>query len=194
MSFDINWRKSHKKEGAIGPFHDLSNRHRTAFIMNITITEIAYEDKKILWNLLQLYKHDFSEYHKNEIGSDGEYSYKYFERYWTEDSRHPYLIYVDGNIAGFVLINLNHFDGSKAVHYIPEFFILRKYRRLGIGSYAATYMLDLYKGNWEVSQDTRNKDSLDFWDKVIGKYTKENYTIVMRPENNKRILIFKNAD
>lgn len=160
--------------------------------MNITITKIPYEDKKILWNLLQLYKHDFSEFHKNEIGRDGQYSYKYFERYWTESSRHPYLISADGNIAGFVLINgVTHFDVSEEVHNIAEFFILRRYRRMGIGLYAATYIFDLYKGNWEVSQDTRNKDSLDFWDKAIGIYTKDNYNVVMRPENSKRIMFFK---
>ena len=43
-------------------------------------------------NLLELYAHDFSEFHNVEIGEDGKFGYQALPLYWSEPDRHPFLI------------------------------------------------------------------------------------------------------
>jgi hypothetical protein len=62
------------------------------------------EQEPIVSNLLQLYAHDFSEFHSVEIGDDGRFVYPQLPLYWGEPGRHPFLIRVDGKLAGLVLV------------------------------------------------------------------------------------------
>lgn len=66
---------------------------------------MTVENKNVLWNLLQLYKYDFSEYDASEISENGIYEYNYFEDYWIDKDRFPYLILIDNNLAGFAMVN-----------------------------------------------------------------------------------------
>ena len=95
---------------------------------------------------------------------------------WTEDTRHPFFIRVDGILAGFILISeytyLIKEPGTKS---ITEFFIMRKYRRKGIGKSAATQIFDRFPGKWEVIQHGGNEPSKIFWEAVIREYTNGNY-------------------
>src|SRR5271154_5045561 len=58
----------------------------------------------ILANLLELYAHDFSEFHDLNIGEDGRFGYRSLSLYWSEPHRHPFLIRMDGKLAGLVLV------------------------------------------------------------------------------------------
>jgi len=58
---------------------------------------------------------------------------------------------------------------------LGEFFVMRKYRRQGIGEYAAACVFDLWPGKWEVNQIAAHSASTDFWRKVIGRYTHGQY-------------------
>jgi hypothetical protein len=60
------------------------------------------EHAPILANLLELYAHDFSEFHTLAIGADGKFGYKYLPLYWSEPSRHPFFVRVDGRLAGWL--------------------------------------------------------------------------------------------
>ena len=80
--------------------------------MDIQVQAARLKDKSVLERLMQLYLHDFSEYERADVNAEGLYEYEYLDSYWKDDQRHPFLIYVDGHIAGFVLVN-------KMV-YLPE--------------------------------------------------------------------------
>jgi hypothetical protein len=71
--------------------------------MQISI-EHAGEAREIVANLMQLYLHDMSEYADDEVAPDGRFTYRYFEHYWREPSRHPFLVRVDETPAGFALV------------------------------------------------------------------------------------------
>ncbi len=58
---------------------------------------------------------------------------------------------------------------------ISEFFVMRKYRRKGIGKLVAWQVFDLFPGQWEVGQYDKNDPAKIFWQEVIGAYTNGNY-------------------
>ncbi|MFH1514535.1 MAG: GNAT family N-acetyltransferase [bacterium] len=146
----------------------------------IKIRKAPIEQKPVLEKLMQLYLHDFSEYDKNDVNPDGLYEYKYLDSYWTENDRHPFLIYHENQFAGFVLVNSHVIlEENKGAKSIAEFFILRKYRRKGIGSSAASSVFDMFPGKWEVALEKENKPSHEFWRKVISDYTEGKFSEII---------------
>lgn len=83
---------------------------------------------------------------------------------------------VDGKFAGFVLVNdycyVQKASGSKSV---AEFFVMRKYRRKGVGKSIAFQVFDKFPSKWEVIQHGENIPAQLFWEKVVGEYTGGRY-------------------
>lgn len=140
----------------------------------IQIIEATADDKLILRQLLELYGYDFSEFERTDVGPHGFFGYKYLDHYWTEEDRHPYLIRVSGHLVGFALVN-RHGVSEEARWCLAEFFVMRKYRRQGVGEFAATHVFDLWPGKWQVSQVASHPASTAFWRKVIDTYTNGQY-------------------
>ena len=150
--------------------------------MNIEIIPVEEVQRSVLRQLMELYDHDFSEYTEDDVNEYGYYGYSYLDRYWTEDNRHPFFIKVDGKYAGFVLVGMFcKYTNSGKAHSIDEFFVMRKYRRKNIGNFAAKYIFNLFKGEWEVRVLNVNKPALPFWHKVINEYTNGNNTYHLEP-------------
>jgi hypothetical protein len=70
---------------------------------HIEVDPALREHATILANLLELYAHDFSEFHSLDLGPDGRFGYKSLSLYWSEADRHPFLIRGgwQANWAGF---------------------------------------------------------------------------------------------
>ncbi|WP_062049579.1 GNAT family N-acetyltransferase [Bacillus sp. JCM 19034] len=143
---------------------------------NVQIKLVEDSEKSVLRQLIELYEYDFSEFNGNDVDMHGYYGYRYFDHYWTEDGRVPFFVTVDGKLAGFVLINdYCYVLKEKPSRSIAEFFIMRKYRKLGVGEKVAHKVFDQFKGNWEVLVHPENHVSFTFWKKVIDKYTRGNF-------------------
>src|SRR5258707_5040919 len=101
---------------------------------HIEVIPAAAEQEPILANLLQLYAHDFSEFLDVPLRADGRFGgYKNLSLYWREPDRHPFLVWVDGKLAGFVLVKRwSEVSGDKNAWDMAEFFVIRAYRRRGI--------------------------------------------------------------
>ena len=67
---------------------------------HIEVIPAAPEQERTVANLLELYAHDFSEFHDLEIGADGRFSYPSLPLYWSEPGRYPFLVKMDGKLAG----------------------------------------------------------------------------------------------
>ena len=87
---------------------------------SLELIPATVEQQPILANLFQLYAHDFSGFYDVELGPDGRYIYTPLPLYWSEPTRHPFLIKVDGELAGFALVK----RGSE-VSATPRFGIWR---------------------------------------------------------------------
>ena len=140
--------------------------------MNILVQTARPEDRPVLEHLMQLYLYDFSEFERVDVNKSGLYEYKYLESYWEEEHRHPFLIYVDEHIAGFVLVNKVVFlPENEGANSIAEFFVMRKYRRAGVGKQVAVRIFDIFPGKWEVQETRHNLPAQKFWRKIIAEYT-----------------------
>ena len=155
--------------------------------MNTTLTLASFEEKPIVERLMQFYQYDFTEFDGADVDEYGLYSYKYLPHYWIESNRRPFLIRAEGKLAGLVLVRLNIkglIDPPRNVNHLAEFFVMKKYRRYGIGEFAARWIFDQFSGNWEVEQLAANLPAQAFWRKVIDRYTKGNF----------REVFFRNED
>lgn len=62
--------------------------------------------------------------------------------------------------------------------WMGQFFIMRKYRRLGIGGTAASEIFDTIRGRWEIGQMPTNVAAQRFWRSVVATYTDNSFTEV----------------
>jgi predicted acetyltransferase len=140
----------------------------------IEVDPAIREQAPILANLLELYAHDFSEFHNLDIGADGRFGYEYLPLYWSEPNRHPFLIWVDGKLAGLALVKRgSEISGDQTVWDMSEFFVLRGCRRRGIGMLAAQEVWRRFPGIWEVRVMQSNVLANLFWEQAISNFTGE---------------------
>lgn len=126
-----------------------------------TVTRATEAEFALLEQLLQLYLHDFSEHAGDDVDEQGRYSYAWLDAYREEPERHAYVIRVDAHPAGFALVRAG--DPVQ----MAEFFVLRKYRRTGIGARAAREIIAFHPGRWSISQVATNSSATAFWRRVI---------------------------
>ena len=133
-----------------------------------------YAERVVLKNLLELYVHDLSEsFPFVQLGADGHFGYPELAGYWSDPTkRFAFFIKEGGKVAGFALVTL----GSPAtpepdVYDLAEFFVLRGYRRTGVGRRAAALLWKELPGQWTVRSSEANPAALTFWSDVVAAYT-----------------------
>lgn len=144
--------------------------------MNIEIAPAGDEDLPIVQNLARFYIYDMSEYMGwpcSESGSFG--GCDEFFGDWRNGRNSPYVIRVDGELAGFAGIKRAAAEGVRSECLVQEFFILRKFRGKGVGRNVATRLFDKFPGMWKVQQLVQNSPAIGFWREVIRDYTKGHY-------------------
>ncbi len=147
-------------------------------MLDIELKRVNAEDKEILRNLLEKYDYEFSQWDNRDVNKLGLYGYDYLDCYWTEEKRWAYFIEVDEKLAGFIMIN-NYPEADEETDYsLAEFFVLYKYRRCGIGKFAAIKVFDMFHGKWQLKRHPKNIASVHFWDSVVSEYTKGKYQLV----------------
>jgi predicted acetyltransferase len=142
--------------------------------VTIEIDPALCEHAPILANLLELYAHDFSEFYSLKIGVDGRFGYRSLPLYWSEPNRHPFLVRIDGQLAGLTLVKKgSEISGNQAVWDMAEFFVLRGCRRRGIGTLAAQQVWRRFPGLWEVRVMQSNHLAILFWETAISHFIGE---------------------
>lgn len=143
--------------------------------MEVCLKAAALEDKETLRNLLEKYLYEFSEWVDQDVDERGLYGYPYLDAYWTEDKRFPFLIMADGRLAGFALVNCYPLMDTEADYTMAEFFVMRKFRKRGVGRQAAYQLFDRFPGKWQLKYFLENKASSVFWNRIVGEYTGRAY-------------------
>lgn len=153
--------------------------------MNITITKAVQANTPTLRQLYELYCHDFSEFTGSDVGFDGRYTDDQFMAdLWQLDYFDAWLTRVDGRLAGFAWVMRGRSvftpDAMPFPHdthnWIDEFFVMRKYRRQGVGRHVAHTLFDTYAGIWELGEMNENTPAQAFWRRIIGDYTAGAYS------------------
>lgn len=139
--------------------------------MELNLIKASAEHHFLLDNLMQFYIYDFSEWLNLDVMRNGSFEkYKEAETYWQERNKSIYLVEKENQYAGFVLVKTIA-EKNKQYFSIAEFFILKKYRKKGLGKQVAFQVFDLYKGSWQVFQLNQNVPAQIFWHKVVSEYT-----------------------
>jgi predicted acetyltransferase len=58
---------------------------------------------------------------------------------------------------------------------MAEFFVMKKYRRMGVGQKAAEDLFSMFPGTWRLGQMESNTPAQLFWRKIITRFTNSNY-------------------
>lgn len=142
-------------------------------MLNLQIVRARPDQRPLIEGLFQLYIYDFSQFAAADaagfdVDDQGRFPPTgHLDGYWSDPARIPLLILVDGHTAGFALINDWAPSGGTIDHAVAEFFVLRKYRRLGVGTLALAQILARYPGRWELAIAERNTPALAFWPRAV---------------------------
>ena len=122
------------------------------------------EEKQTIHNLLQPYLDelvnffDESPEYKDE---NGVYHYPFLDNYWQEDTRYPYLLYSNDQLAGFALVGYR-----RKFWVITEFYVLPEFRRCGVAYDCSKEIFKRHPGEWEISFNKQNVASRSLWRKL----------------------------
>ena len=149
----------------------------------VTLDAATAADALLLGNLLELYADELSDVFPDVVlGPDGRYGYPRLPLYWSEpDRRFAFVIRADGQVAGFVLAT----RGAPATEEpevldVAEFFVLRRYRRRGVGQQAARLLWHRLPGRWTVRVAEGNRAGLAFWGDVLAAAAPAGVTVTIR--------------
>lgn len=131
--------------------------------MEVELSILQQKDRHILANLYPLYLHDLSEYLEMDVDGEGKFDCSPVDLFWKEKNLYPLLIRANHQIAGFILVSGPPYVKPGCDYCIQEFFILKKYRRKGIGMRAANKAFSLFQGKYCLLVISKNEPALHFW-------------------------------
>ena len=146
--------------------------------MQIQVTEAIGDERLTVRRLWQLFMHDISEFSGYVVDGQGVYD----DAFLLDDDdtfRYlPYLIKVEGELTGLAIVNHRRYVAPGAPertryadYFMAHFFVMRKYRRRGVGRLAVNLLWDLLPGKWEVTQLFNHEAATAFWRSVIAERT-----------------------
>jgi predicted acetyltransferase len=122
---------------------------------NIAIIRATPEYETTFRNLYQFYLYEFSRYIGLAVNRAGRYGEGDLNGCWSDDQTHPFLLYIDDELAGLAIIEAysasETADGEPAVE-MSEFFVMQRFQRQGIGEQFARRLFDSFPGRWEVAE------------------------------------------
>jgi predicted acetyltransferase len=159
-------------------------------MMGLTIYPITEDEVTVIQNLFEFAVYDLSELNNANIKKSGLFEPKInAAELYKDNNCYIYTIQVDDQLAGFVIVK---YIKEEQLYYLNHFFILRKYRKQGIGRRAACEVFDRFKGSWRVSQFEWNMLEQLFWRNVLDQYTKGAYTEARRADDKGPAQQFRN--
>lgn len=164
----------------------------------------SIEQKAIIQNLARFYCYDLSRTMQSESGwefpEDGLYDnfdeYLRLDKYWQEPGCHPFIVRIQRELAGFVLVDKKT-TVENTEWNMSQFYIVARFQRQGFGKKIAIETFNKFLGGWEVRQIPKNKPAIAFWRAVVKDYTQGNYiektTLVVKPRPHEmNVLTFNN--
>ena len=138
--------------------------------MQIELIPTDVEQLPLIRNLYQFYAYESSDWEQEDIEVDGRFYIHepHLQRYWQEPDWSAQLILVDGFIAGFLLIERSDLPGIEALEF-ADLFILKKYRRQGIGRALVQQVIVAGGGSWLVSFYEQDTLARQFWQCLLAE-------------------------
>jgi predicted acetyltransferase len=117
---------------------------------------------------LQSYLAELSKFVFIKKNFEGQYDYPYLDHYWREPDRHPFIIYLDSDAVGFLLVreDLDPTDGTSLTE-ISELYILPAFRQRSVATSAIKKIVSHFPGNWRAAVLPNNELGCSFWKQLI---------------------------
>ena len=134
----------------------------------VELIQTGPEQAELICNLYQFYAYESSDWEQEDVEQDGRFYIheEHLARDWQEPQWSAHLLLVDGYIAGFLLIERSELPGINALE-LADLFILKRYRRKGIGRALATQVLTSGETDWLVRFYDQDEASQAFWRSVL---------------------------
>jgi predicted acetyltransferase len=144
-----------------------------------TLAPIREHERELLLRLFELFLYDFSEMEPSDVDEHGLFqppALPFVARHWREPDRHAFLLRVGGKPAGFALLcESSPMPGSAGRRFLSAFFVMRAYRRRGLGEAMARELFTRFPGPWQVLEVRDNPYAQTFWRRVIADATGNRY-------------------
>lgn len=138
--------------------------------MEIELRTPSRSDRQLIRRMMELYLHDFSEFDGQDLDEHGCFGYGDLDYFWFEPTHAAFLVTADKKLAGFALID-NEVLVKGSERSLTEFFIMRKYRRRGVGKQVAFEVFQRFPAKWEVRVIEENESAQAFWRQIITEFT-----------------------
>lgn len=145
--------------------------------MEVSLLEIDRSARGVLENLFHYYIYEMSDFLALAPSKEGHFGFNKSQLniYWQSESHQPYFIYVDQEIAGFIL--LRKYPPMRSVNDIEQFFVLRRYSKKGVGKEAFKQVTQLTAGKWQIRILLENTNGLQFWKSAISNLVGDDFTL-----------------
>ncbi|PSS57764.1 GNAT family N-acetyltransferase [Pseudomonas sp. BBP2017] len=149
----------------------------------VELLQTAPDQAELIRNLYQFYAYESSDWEQEDVEVDGRFYIheEHLIRYWQEPQWSANLILVDGFIAGFLLIERSEFAALNALE-LADLFILKRYRRKGIGRAIASQVLMSGESDWLVRFYDQDETAQAFWRTVLDNLPRPVRTIELNDE------------
>ncbi|RON47705.1 GNAT family N-acetyltransferase [Pseudomonas frederiksbergensis] len=133
------------------------------------------DELETIENLMQFYVYDFSEWLPLKLGEHGLFNIQPKPGYWRNPATRPFLIKVDGELAGFVTVDDDiHVAGAE--FNIGYFFVSRRFRGQGVAKFVVSALLRRLPGQWQIFHIDANQPARRFWACVMPDLLQEKFT------------------
>ncbi|WP_342622426.1 GNAT family N-acetyltransferase [Pseudomonas alkylphenolica] len=149
----------------------------------VELLQTGPDQAELIRNLYQFYAYESSDWEQEDVEVDGRFYIheEHLIRYWQEPQWSANLILVDGFIAGFLLIERSEFAALNALE-LADLFILKRYRRKGIGRAIASQVLTSGESDWLVRFYDQDETAQAFWRAVLDNLPRPVRTIELDDE------------
>jgi predicted acetyltransferase len=183
-----SWIKGHDSDGISHPQTIVQQRQpQQKAKMEVEVSLVPYERRDVILNLAVFFKYEILPWihgipggELNQWGTFGESARTHaeavsvWESFWNKPGVcFPYLISADGKTAGFATVASRPHCHPFVDFRMNDFFVVNKYRRMGVGKQAAYTIFDRHRGNWEVDWSNPGADA--FWHRIVGEYAGNNF-------------------
>jgi len=136
--------------------------------MSFQLIATTAEQLPLIRNLYQFYAYESSDWELEDVEADGRFYVHdpYLALYWQRAGWSAKLILLDGFIAGFLLLERSEIAGVDAQEF-ADLFLLKKYRRQGIGRALVEQVILASQQPWVISFYPQDPLAVPFWQNML---------------------------
>ena len=157
--------------------------------MPLRLVEINDSHVHVLAQLQQFYQYDLSEFEHDEPNDSGLFHVSTA----IPSAADVHLIVLKGKPAGVVCYSELSNKKSVPQYRLEHLFIMRCYRKLGIGEEIVRIIFDQLPGNWDVEVSVHNDGAIAFMRQVLRRYTFRSFRELNSQDGQTRIFEFQST-